>query len=187
LNGAASPVEQSAAVALRPREARRLRGIDEVDRSAPLTPLAHALGQRSKGRFRGGELQPAVANGLAVDAEAVDQIEYQIRSTGDHRHQFLSHPSAEHMLEGVRVVLETGDDLPAIAARSALAHRLAVEHDHRASRLAQMQGRRQAGVAGADHRHLGADASAQRLAVHVGRRRRRPHGLRRLRCLRHRG
>ena len=92
---------------------------------------------------------------------AGDELEDEIGgTTGDLPHP-PAHVRAELLLQLVWIVLESRDDLPAIASGSAPAGLCRVEHHHVRAALGQVEGRRQARVAGADHRDVGAAISLE--------------------------
>ena len=92
---------------------------------------------------------------------AGDELEDEIGgTTGDLPHP-PAHLRAELLLELVWIVLESRDDLPAVASGSAPAGFCRVEHHHVRAALGQVERRRQARVAGADHRDVGAAISLE--------------------------
>ena len=108
-----------------------------------------------------------------------DEFEHQVRPGRDGRHRARSRVGSEHLLEGIRIVLDPGDDLAAVAAGGARANVGGFQHHHLPAGLRQVQGGRQAGVAGADDGGLGAPRAGERLTGGAGRRRHGPQRLQR--------
>src|ERR1700687_1674160 len=108
---------------------------------------------------------------LTGDLVASDELEDEIGGTTCD----LPHPPAqfraELLLQLVWVVLESRDDLPAIASGSAPAGVRCVQHHHVRAALARMKSRRQPRIAGADPRDVGAAISLEgpRLWLGLGR------------------
>jgi hypothetical protein len=87
VNGTSAPVEQTATVALRTGEPRRLGSVEQINCRTALAPLTDASSQRTQGRLRRCQLQPAVADRLAGDAMSTDEIEHQVGPRGDGGHE----------------------------------------------------------------------------------------------------
>jgi hypothetical protein len=68
-----------------------------------------------------------------------DQLEHQVRSARDGCNQPWAEPGPEHLLQGVRIVLQPWNDLSAVAPGSPIAHLGAFEHHDIVTRLTQMK------------------------------------------------
>ena len=125
-----------------------------------------------------GDHEIAVLHALAVDPVALDQIEDEIGGIGLTRHQPLAIDRAEHPAHGRnRVEVKGRGTVARVAPRTAEPHAARLDDGDAHPFLGQMQGRGQAGVAGADDANVG-----RRLAVER-------HGRRRIdrRCVPERG
>ena len=109
---------------------------------------------------------------LARDLVAANQIEREIGSAVGERNHAAAELGAEIGFDLVGIMLESGIDLPAIAARGAPARLLRFQHDRVHAQLRQMQRARQPRKAAADDRHGDASVAIERRC-----RRRRNRGL----------
>ena len=171
LERSGAPVEHAARIAGGAGQLRDALPVQQLHgRAAPL-PLLRSRAQgfhRCRVRRRA---DPAGLMRLAGDLVAGDQLEHEVGgTTGDLPHP-PAHVRAELLLELVWIVLESRDDLTAVASGSAPAGLRRVEHHHVGAALGQVQRRRQTRVAGADHRHVGAAVSLEgpRLRQGLGR------------------
>jgi len=108
-----------------------------------------------------------------------NQLEHQVRPCRDGRHRARPGVGSEQLLEGIRIVLDPGDDLAAVAAGGTRADVGGLQHHHLPAGLRQVQRGRQAGVAGADDGGLGAPGAGEYFAGRAGRRRHGPQRLQR--------
>ncbi len=109
-----------------------------------------------------GGKDEALALRRAVDAVPADQLEDQFGSVGGGGDQPLAKGVAELLPDVILVVLEVGHHLAEVAARGAPADLLGLEHDGADAALAEMEGGREAGEAGAYDRHRGAVIAFER-------------------------
>ena len=106
--------------------------------------------------------QGAVAARVAANVMPLDEIEYKGRRGAGEGIHAAAQLLAEVALHRIRIELQAGIDLAAIAAGGAPARLLRLEqHDLRAL-LRQMQSGRQSGDAAADHGRIGAHIPVQR-------------------------
>ena len=99
---------------------------------------------------------------VAVDGVAADEIRDEIARRDPQLEQLAGAVPAKAGLQFVLLPALAGAQLAAIAARGAPAHAPALEHDDRVAALGQVQGRRQAGVAGPDHADVGGRGPGER-------------------------
>jgi hypothetical protein len=106
-------------------------------------------------------LDPAVAMRLALDLEALDQRKHEIGRAGAETVQRLAPLAAELRDHFLRIELEPGDDLAAIAPGSAKARLLGLEQHGLHPAFREMQRRGEPAEAPADDDGLGGDVLPQ--------------------------
>jgi len=104
----------------------------------------------------------APAAGAAGESAARDEVEHEIRGACAEAPDALTAFATEHRLEFGGIVLEAGDDLPAVAPGSAPARRFGVDDDHVGAGFGEMQRGGQPQIARADDQHVGTMRTFQR-------------------------
>src|SRR5205085_10466141 len=91
---------------------------------------------------------------MTIQTMARNQVEDDIGSGAGEAPDPLAALLTEHRLDLAWIVLQTWDDLPAVAARCAPTRLMTVCHHHVDAGLREMQGRREPQVTGTDDQHL---------------------------------
>src|ERR1700677_3114080 len=99
-------------------------------------------------------LHPSAAARLGSEAEALDEVEHEIRGPTGEAPQALAALAAERGLDLIGIVFEAGNQLSAVAAGCAPARRLGLEDDGVAAGLRDMKRRGKAEIARADDENL---------------------------------
>ena len=142
LNGAAAPVDPTAKILRGSQMPVGLRFVERFDRGAASRPLLSAASRFLNRRLRVRALNPAVAHMGHIHAVPRDKVEHRISSGSGERDEFRPTLRPEHGFEIVRIVFQAGDDLAAVAARSAVTRLLRLQHDRFHAALREMQGGR---------------------------------------------
>ncbi len=122
-------------------------------------------------------MQRAVANRLALDGMARDQVEHDGRRVAQRLQQAGAVVRAEALGQCVGHHPHPGVDQPDIAPRGAEADVGGLEHRHGRAALGRVQRGGQPGEAGADHGDVHRDAAGQRRRGRRGGRRGRPQAV----------
>lgn len=75
-------------------------------------------------------LNPALPHRIAADAEALHKPEHHVRSLVGEAYKAAADVGSKEPFDGVRVLLEAGDHLPAIAPRGPPAGALGFKYHH---------------------------------------------------------
>ena len=166
VEGAGPAIHESAEVAVGARHGRRVRRPEKGDGRAATLPLLRPA-PRAFDRLRGvGRLDPGRAAGATAEPVPPDEVEDDVRRSARETPETLAALAAEQSLKLVRIMLQPRDDLAAVAAGSAPARTMGVEHDDLAdARLGEVQRRRQPEIAGPDHEHVRLDVGVERRGV----------------------
>ena len=154
LDGAGAGIPQGAVEALRAGAAGGFLGIEQLDRRAEAVALPEAIAQVVEAGGGMGEVEGAGAGGFAVDTLAVDDVEDGGGPCGEGGHQAHAVGFAGMGDDVVGRRPEAGIDQPDIAARTAMADRVGLEHRHRGAAPCRVERGGAAGEPAADDREV---------------------------------
>ncbi len=162
LDGAGAQVEQGAGIDagadLLPGLFRR----QQPHRGAARLPLGFALFQFIQALGTDGAMQGAVLLQFAVDAVPGDDVEDGLGRIAQQGQQAVTVHGPQHIGQCVGHDPHAGIDQADITPGAAETDRAGFQHNGLDATLSQVQRRRQAGIAAADDRHIGAHLARQR-------------------------
>ncbi len=159
--GAPLRVDRACHVAGGAGQLRDALPVQQLDRRAAPLPLLRARAQRRDGGRVRRRADPAGLMRLAGDLVAGDELEDEVGGGASELPHPSAHLRAKLSLQLVRIVLESRNDLAAVVAGAAPTGLRSVQYHHVRAPLGQVEGRRQACVAGSDHRDVGAAVSLE--------------------------
>ena len=113
LNRPISSIQPAAGIDLSSSELGRLRAIQHLDRSSAFGPHQCVALQGPNAPNRPIRLDPALPDGITVNAIALDQLEHEIRRFSDEGQHPLAHLIAKGRNQVVRCSVESRNDLSA--------------------------------------------------------------------------
>ena len=148
-------IEPARAIDVGAERGGQTRPGEQLDRRAASRPLSRARDDRLRGSGRVRRLDPSALRRRAVDAMFRDQREDAIGCAAREPHQHFAALAAEARDEFVRIVLQAGYHLTAVASGSAVPDLLRFEHDDPSTSLGERERAGKTGVARADDCDIG--------------------------------
>ena len=162
VEAAGAPIDKGAEIQIGAYPALGFLRIDIGDVGAAPSPLFGARARLLRRLLGMNALNPGGAPRLRPQAQALDQVEDEIRGSPRETPEPRAARFAERGFDVIRIVFEPGNDLAAVAAGCAISGPLGLEDHDFAARLCKVEGGGQAEVAGANDEDIGADLAGER-------------------------